>query len=404
MVNKSTQSVSGPVTVCDTKPVTSSVPTEVKNTEQDYEIDELTKLVQMLTNKKVLALERNNKLGFNEDLSRLRGNEIVFGRRRKDSFGTGKENSTREEVEVGRIEDVAVGRREDVADCEGQLKSMFPWSNDYTVSRNFWLRLVCLDPCRKGWLSEEHINLWVDYMWHGRRKNVNQAMVSCYFVQLLMQNIMPLFYANGDKYGIPWSDVDQVFNPINETDQHWCLAYLDILSGLVTFYDSEDTYDYEWRDWYVIVRKCLELYLFALLANSLLVKDIMVKFFEIDNERDLRTVADTYAMCQQLHVHCHERREQMLEMQSFLHVSTSLAESYKLLEELQDFELEKCMDLMKSISETQPKECLPVILEGAKVFDKKGIHPSDYTISFKLADNVPKQGGAADLRAHDLIG
>ncbi|GJZ69751.1 phospholipase-like protein [Tanacetum coccineum] len=178
----------------------------------------------------------------------------------------------------------------------GQLKSMFSWSNDYTVSRNFWLRLVCLDPCRKGWLSEEHIDLWVNYMWHGRRENANWAMVSCYFVQLLMQNSMPLFYANGDKYGIPWSDVDQVFIPINETDQHWCLAHLDILSGLVTFYDSGDTYDYEWRDWYVVVRQCLE-------------------------------------------------------------------------------------------------ERLPVILEGAKVFDKKGIHPSDYTISFKLADNVPKQGG-----------
>ncbi|GJW93442.1 phospholipase-like protein [Tanacetum coccineum] len=183
----------------------------------------------------------------------------------------------------------------------GQLKSMFPWSDDYTVSRNFWLRLVCLDPCRKGWLSEE------------------------------------------------------VFIPINETDQHWCLAHLDILSGLVTFYDSRDTYDYEWHDWYVVVRQCLELYLLALSANSLLVKDMMVKLFEIDNERDLRTVADTYAMCQQLHVRCHERREQMLEMQSFLHVSTSLAESYKLLEELQDFELEKCRDLMKSISETQLK-------------------------------------------------
>ncbi|GKD00678.1 hypothetical protein Tco_1170952, partial [Tanacetum coccineum] len=68
----------------------------------------------------------------------------------------------------------------------GQLKSMLPWSDDYTVYRNFWLRLVCLDPCRKGWLSEEHIDLWVDYMWHGRRENANWAM-----------------------YGIPWSDVDQ---------------------------------------------------------------------------------------------------------------------------------------------------------------------------------------------------
>nr|GFC23912.1 hypothetical protein [Tanacetum cinerariifolium] len=108
---------------------------------------------------------------------------------------------------------------------------------------------------------------------------------------------------------------------------------------------------------------------------------------------------------------------------SLINFKSCLAESYKFLEELQDFELEKCRDLMKSISETQLKvlkklslisklrrhdvlvtvmviamkqfalinECLPVILEGAKVFDKKGIHPSDYTISFKLADNVPKQ-------------
>ncbi|GJT00563.1 hypothetical protein Tco_0821732 [Tanacetum coccineum] len=138
------------------------------------------------------------------------------------------------------------------------------------------------------------------------------------------------------------------------------------------------------------------LYLLVLSENSLLGKDMMVKLFEIDNERGLRTVADTYAMCQQFHVCCHERREQMLEMKSFLHVSTSLTESYKLLEELQDFELEKCRDLMKSISETQLKERLPVILEGAKVFDKKGIHPSDYTISFKLADNVLKQGDVED--------
>ncbi|GJZ37109.1 hypothetical protein Tco_0583300 [Tanacetum coccineum] len=31
----------------------------------------------------------------------------------------------------------------------------------------------------------------------------------------------PLFDANGDKYATSWSDVDQVFFPINETAQHW---------------------------------------------------------------------------------------------------------------------------------------------------------------------------------------
>ncbi|GJX93488.1 hypothetical protein Tco_0348074 [Tanacetum coccineum] len=45
----------------------------------------------------------------------------------------------------------------------------------------------------------------------------------------------------------------------------------------------------------------------------------------------------------------------MIEMQPFLHLSPVLAESYNLLKELQDYELEKCRDLMKSISETQLK-------------------------------------------------
>ncbi|GKA79856.1 retrovirus-related pol polyprotein from transposon TNT 1-94 [Tanacetum coccineum] len=95
-------------------------------------------------------------------------------------------------------------------DEERMLLCKFPWSDDYTVGRNFWLALACLDPSRKGWLSEEHIDLWVNYMWHGRPDNANWAMVSCYFVQILLQNSTPLFYANGDKYAAPWSDVDRV--------------------------------------------------------------------------------------------------------------------------------------------------------------------------------------------------
>nr|GFA33744.1 phospholipase-like protein [Tanacetum cinerariifolium] len=118
------------------------------------------------------------------------------------------------------------------------------------ANRNFWLKLVYLDPARKGWLTEKHIDLWVDYMWHVRTEYANWAMVSCYFVQLLLQKGMPLFYANGERYTTPWSEVDQVFVLINETGEHWCLAQFHILSGDVTFYDIEDTYDYEYRDWH----------------------------------------------------------------------------------------------------------------------------------------------------------
>ncbi|GJY39296.1 hypothetical protein Tco_0425660 [Tanacetum coccineum] len=54
----SSKNVSGSVTVCDTKPVTSLVPTEVKINDQDFKIDELTKLVQMLMDEKINSTQR----------------------------------------------------------------------------------------------------------------------------------------------------------------------------------------------------------------------------------------------------------------------------------------------------------------------------------------------------------
>ncbi|GJU25318.1 hypothetical protein Tco_1163939 [Tanacetum coccineum] len=48
----SSESVSGPVTICDTEPITSSVPTEVMINDQDSKIVELTKLVQVLMDEK----------------------------------------------------------------------------------------------------------------------------------------------------------------------------------------------------------------------------------------------------------------------------------------------------------------------------------------------------------------
>ncbi|GKD16058.1 hypothetical protein Tco_1205216, partial [Tanacetum coccineum] len=39
----------------------------------------------------------------------------------------------------------------------GQVKCKFPWNDDYTIDRNFWLKLVCLDLARKGWLTEEEL-------------------------------------------------------------------------------------------------------------------------------------------------------------------------------------------------------------------------------------------------------
>ncbi|GJX29882.1 hypothetical protein Tco_0237961, partial [Tanacetum coccineum] len=50
--DSSNKSVSGTVTISETMQTTPSVPTEVKETEQESKLNELTKLVQMLIDEK----------------------------------------------------------------------------------------------------------------------------------------------------------------------------------------------------------------------------------------------------------------------------------------------------------------------------------------------------------------
>ncbi|GJU27382.1 phospholipase-like protein [Tanacetum coccineum] len=174
--------------------------------------------------------------------------------------------------------------------------------------RKFWLKLVFLDPARKGWLTEE----------------------------LLLQKGLPLFYANGERYTASWSEV---FIPINETGEHWWLAEFHILSGDVTFYDTGYAYDCDYHDWYV-----------------------------------------------------KEMHEQILELQSLVG-SNVAAKSVRLLKEFQYDDLESTRGMIRLICETQLKVQLLVVLERVNVFQKKGIDPSKYTITFRLVDNVPKQEG-----------
>ncbi|GKA91730.1 phospholipase-like protein [Tanacetum coccineum] len=158
--------------------------------------------------------------------------------------------------------------------CTGVTSSS--WLKDLsrcnTSIDNVWLT-VDLDlylgkPGMLCWLLDDHIDLWVEYMWHVRPKSANWAMVSSYFVQLLLQNSMPIWYANGETYNLPWSAVEQVFIPLNEPGEHWNLAKFDFCSGLVTFYDSGDTYAIECRDWYIRMTNCLKGYILSI-PNSM---------------------------------------------------------------------------------------------------------------------------------------
>ncbi|GJV57722.1 phospholipase-like protein [Tanacetum coccineum] len=101
--------------------------------------------------------------------------------------------------------------------------------------------------CRFPW-CKDHVGLWVNYMWHVRPHDADWAMVGGYFVQLLLQDSIPSWYADNTLYKVSRCDVEEVFMPINETDQHWCLAHLHIRTRLVTFYDSGLTYYPKWRE------------------------------------------------------------------------------------------------------------------------------------------------------------
>ncbi|PWA37409.1 phospholipase-like protein [Artemisia annua] len=133
----------------------------------------------------------------------------------------------------------------------------FPWCSDIVVDCIFRESLAGLDNNRSGWLRDEHIDLWVMYMWHFRPNNADWSMVSCYFLTILLQGSMPLFYATNEVYDYAWADVVRVFIPINEPFTHWSLAVFYIQTGEVLFYDSGETYDMEYRECYFTMRRCL---------------------------------------------------------------------------------------------------------------------------------------------------
>ncbi|GKE03614.1 phospholipase-like protein, partial [Tanacetum coccineum] len=136
---------------------------------------------------------------------------------------------------------------------------------DDLFDESLWDSLIGLDDKRLGWLVDDHIELWVWYMWHFRQLCDDWSMVSCCFLTLLLQYSMSLFYATDEIYPLAWRDV---FIPINEPRRHWSLAQFHIQSGNVTFYDSQKTYNPKFRPWYVKMRSYLESNLHIVLQQT----------------------------------------------------------------------------------------------------------------------------------------
>ncbi|GJU98810.1 hypothetical protein Tco_1328081 [Tanacetum coccineum] len=133
--------------------------------------------------------------------------------------------------------DIYLGQR-------GPLRNRFPWCKD-----------VCVD--RSLSLLTAH-ELWVNYMWHVRPVEADWAMVDAYFDQILLQDSIPVWYADGSRYKIAWKDVDHVmlilnvslpflisfmcmvnedfqFTPLNSNLQLSCLSPIGASEGLWCF-------------------------------------------------------------------------------------------------------------------------------------------------------------------------
>ncbi|GJW28061.1 phospholipase-like, aminotransferase-like mobile domain protein [Tanacetum coccineum] len=181
-------------------------------------------------------------------------------------------NAKLEEVDKDLSQDDCVKAEKQEAEqrrlSSGWRHCKFPWCNNVVVDRPLWDSLIGLDDNRSGWLHEEHIDLWVWYMWHFRQSYQDWSMVSCNFLTLLHQESMPLFYATDEIYPLAWRDVEQVFILINEPNRHWSLALFHMKSRNVTFHDSQETFDVEIRPWYVKIRRCLESKLLVVLQET----------------------------------------------------------------------------------------------------------------------------------------
>nr|GEV28075.1 phospholipase-like protein [Tanacetum cinerariifolium] len=104
--------------------------------------------------------------------------------------------------------------------------------------QTFWLSLSCLNIGKSSWLTDQHLDVWIDLMWSLRPPEADWAIVSPHFSTCILNGMMQDYFSNGHTYPLPWIAVEKVYFSVNEPKQHWCLAQLEIRTGVVTFYDS----------------------------------------------------------------------------------------------------------------------------------------------------------------------
>ncbi|GJU43576.1 phospholipase-like protein [Tanacetum coccineum] len=86
------------------------------------------------------------------------------------------------------------------------------------------------------WLTDQHLDLWIDLMRSLRPTEADWAIVSPHFLTCILNGMMQDYFSNGHMYPLPWIAVEKVYFLVNEPKKHWCLAQLEIRTGVVTFY------------------------------------------------------------------------------------------------------------------------------------------------------------------------
>ncbi|GKB66650.1 hypothetical protein Tco_0928062 [Tanacetum coccineum] len=87
----------------------------------------------------------------------------------------------------------------------------FPWGKrDIVIGRSFWLSLSCLNIGKSGWLTDQHLDVWIDLMWSLRPPEADWAIVSPHFSTCILNGMMQDYFSNGHMYPLPWIAVEKI--------------------------------------------------------------------------------------------------------------------------------------------------------------------------------------------------
>ncbi|GJZ99912.1 phospholipase-like protein [Tanacetum coccineum] len=152
----------------------------------------------------------------------------------------------------------------------------------------------------RGWLTDQHLDVWIDLMWSLRPPEADWAIVSPHFSTCILNGMMQDYFSNGHMYPLPWIAVEKVYFPVNEPKQHWCLAQLEIRTGVVTFYDSLGWAGGSRRRWWRRMKKVLpeKLTLYLLMHGIFDSKGISADHYKITyNYASVPFQASLYGDC-----------------------------------------------------------------------------------------------------------